>query len=58
MKVAVSITKVFEVDEGESCIIDMNSLAHQFERDDYEDNGIDWYNIEKCQDIWSYAIVR
>ena len=52
MKVAVSITKVFEVDS-----MDLEKLRHQFEREDYE-NGIDWYEVNPEQEIWSYAIVE
>ena len=52
MKVAVSVTKVFEVDEME-----LSHLKFLFDRKDYEEHGIDWYDIEEAQEIWSYAII-
>ena len=52
MKVAVSVTKVFETED-----MDLASLKNQFERDDFEENGIDWYDVEAEQEIWSYSII-
>ena len=52
MKIAISITKVLEVVD-----MDLAELKYQFEREDFEENGIDWYDIEPQEEIWSFAII-
>lgn len=52
MIVAISITKVLEVED-----MDLASLKYQFEREDFEENGIDWYDTEPKEEIWSFAII-
>ena len=59
MKVAVSITKVFEVEQ-----MTLGELEQQFQEQYDEDTGltrecpIDWYDIEAQDEIWSFAILE
>lgn len=58
MKVAVSITKVFEVENVSEQAM-LSELRWRME-DTGEDNKehISWYDLEPEREIWSYAIVR
>jgi len=51
MKVAVSITKMFEVNDTHT-----KSLSEL--REQCENGGILWYDVESEQEIWSYAILE
>jgi len=58
MRVAVSVTKVFEVEQ-----MSLGELEQQFqEQYDKESNThaecpIDWYDIESQAEVWSFAIL-
>lgn len=59
MRVAVSITKVFEVEEDMS----LSELERKFQEQYDEASSthiecaIDWYDIIECTEIWSFAIL-
>ena len=57
MKVAVSVTKVFEV--GDMTLEELRRRMEDLDEDDEDE--IDWYDIEITKreyEIWSYAIVK
>ena len=54
MRVAVSITKEFELEED----ISIEELRRRMEFPHKDDpKEIDWYDIEECKEIWSFAIL-
>lgn len=50
MKVAISVTKVFDVGTEFGNLDDLSKVCEQ--------GKLDWYDVEAEQEIWSYAIVE
>jgi len=50
MRVALSVTKVFEVED-----MTLTELRRRVEAGD--EGGIDWYDVEAEEEWWSYSIV-
>lgn len=59
MRVAVSVTKVFELEED----VGLSELEKKFQEHHDESSNthsepeIDWYDIIECQEIWSFSIL-
>ncbi len=52
MKVAVSVTKIFDVED-----MTLAQLSSKMQ-DDADEDYIDWYDLEVEQEIWSYAVIE
>ena len=57
MRVAVSITKVFEIEKDMNLQELERQFQEQFDGSIHSPAPMDWYDIEECQEIWSFAIV-